>query len=73
MLCFGDGCSKSKECGRCIQNLSEKYLNQKVGHTIENLSTFGSGSACSDGSIRTEYMCGENGGYKQFEPVTTGI
>lgn len=64
LVCSGYNCPKSKECGRCINNLSSKYYDEV--NTIENLASFGSSLISSEG-IKENYWCGPHGNYAMFE------
>ena len=62
MLCTGSGCGRATKCALYYMNPQpecRKYDN------IENLSTFGWGSADGSG----EWYCGSLGNYKMFEPI----
>lgn len=64
LICTGYNCPKSKECGKCINNLNSRYHTEV--NTIENLASFGSGSISSEG-IKENYWCGPHGNYAMFE------
>ena len=66
LICTGYNCPKSKECGKCINNLNSKYRTEV--NTVENLAGFGSFTLDSTGvHCHNNVLCGTNGNYAMFE------
>lgn len=66
LICTGYNCPKSKECGKCINNLNSRYHAEV--NTVENLASFGSFTLDSTGvHYHNGVLCGTNGNYAMFE------
>lgn len=68
LICTGYNCPKSKECGKCINNLNSRYHAEV--NTVENLASFGSFTFDGTGvHYHNNVLCGTNGNYAMFELV----
>ena len=68
LICTGYNCPKSKECGKCINNLNSRYRTEV--NTVENLASFGSFTFDGTGvHYHNNVLCGTNGNYAMFEPT----
>ena len=66
LICTGYNCPKSKECGKCIDNLNSRYHAEV--NTVENLASFGTFTLDSIGvHYHNDALCGTNGNYAMFE------
>lgn len=66
LICTGYNCPKSKECGKCINNLNLRYHTEV--NTVENLASFGSFTFDGTGvHYHNSVLCGINGNYAMFE------
>ena len=66
LICTGYNCPKSKECGRCINNLNLRYRTEV--NNVQNLAGFGSFTLDSTGvHHHNNVLCGTNGNYAMFE------
>ena len=66
LICTGYNCPKSKECGKCINNLNSRYHTEV--NTVENLANFSSFTFDGTGvHYHNSVLCGINGNYAMFE------
>lgn len=61
--CISETCKKHLNCKRYVLNLPYNEY-----HTLEDLSSFGSGKCSSEG-CSVDYWCGQLGDYKMYLEV----